>query len=206
MAEHIPDAKYVELEGDDHLPWFGDANAALGEIQEFLTGMRPAEEHERILATVLFVDVVGSTARAASIGDAQWRDQLEGFYQIVRRELDRFRGTLVHTTGDGVLATFDGPARAVHCGTAICREITSIGIDAKVGIHTGEVQIMDKEIGGLTVHIGARVMDLAGPNEVLVSSTVKDITAGSGIRFEDRGVHALKGVPDKWHLFGVAQG
>ena len=204
MAEHIPDAKYVELEGDDHLPWFGDANAALGEIQEFLTGMRPAEEHERILATVLFVDVVGSTARAASIGDAQWRDQLEGFYQIVRRELDRFRGTLVHMTGDGVLATFDGPARAVHCGTAICREVISIGIDAKVGIHTGEVQIMDKEIGGLTVHIGARVMDLAGPNEVLVSSTVKDITAGSGIRFEDRGVHALKGVPDKWHLFGVA--
>jgi class 3 adenylate cyclase len=206
MSKHIPGAKYIELHGEDHLPWFGDANAALGEIQEFLTGVRPNEEHERVLATVLFADVVGSTARAATLGDAQWRDQLEAFYQAVRRELARFRGTLVHTTGDGILATFDGPVRAVRCALALCHEATAVGTNVRFGVHIGEVQMMDDEIGGLTVHIGARVMDLAGAGEVLVSSTVKDIMAGAGIRFEDRGMHALKGVPDEWHLFRASGG
>ncbi len=204
MAEHIPGAKYVELEGSDHLPWFGDASAPLGEIQEFLTGVRPTEDYERILTTVLLTDVVGSTAKAASIGDAQWRNQLEAFYQSVRQELARFRGTLIRTTGDGVLATFDGPARAVRCGMAICRKARSVGLEARVGIHTGEVQMMDEEIGGITVHIAARVMDIAGPGEVLVSSTVKDITAGAGIEFEQRGTHTLKGVPDQWQLFSAS--
>ena len=201
MASRIQGAKYVELEGVDHLPWFGDANAPLGEIQEFLTGARPTEEYERILTTVLFADVVGSTARAASVGDAQWRNQLEAFYQIVRQELARFRGTLVRTTGDGVLTTFDGPARAVRCAIALCREINSIGMSARVGVHTGEVQIMDEEIGGLTVHIAARITEIAGGGEVFVSSTVRDIVAGSGICFEDRGTHTFKGVPDGWHVF-----
>ncbi|NIM28309.1 MAG: alpha/beta fold hydrolase [Gammaproteobacteria bacterium] len=204
MAEHIPGAKYVELEGSDHLPWFGDASAPLGEIQEFLTGVRPTEDYERILTTVLLTDVVGSTAKAASIGDAQWRNQLEAFYQSVRQELARFRGTLIRTTGDGVLATFDGPARAVRCGMAICRKARSVGLEARVGIHTGEVQMMDEEIGGITVHIAARVMDIAGTGEVLVSSTVKDITAGAGIEFEQRGTHTLKGVPDQWQLFSAS--
>jgi pimeloyl-ACP methyl ester carboxylesterase len=204
MAEHIPGAKYVELEGSDHLPWFGDANTPLGEIQEFLTGVRPTDEYERILTTVLLTDVVGSTAKVASVGDAQWRNQLEAFYQSVRQELARFRGTLIRTTGDGVLATFDGPARAVRCGMAICREARSVGLEARVGIHTGEVQMMDEEIGGITVHVAARVMDIAGPGEVLVSSTVKDIPAGAGIAFEQRGTHTLKGVPDQWQLFSAS--
>jgi pimeloyl-ACP methyl ester carboxylesterase len=204
MAEHIPGAKYVELEGSDHLPWFGDANTPLGEIQEFLTGVRPTDEYERILTTVLLTDVVGSTAKVASVGDAQWRNQLEAFYQSVRQELARFRGTLIRTTGDGVLATFDGPARAVRCGMAICREARSVGLEARVGIHTGEVQMMDEEIGGITVHVAARVMDIAGSGEVLVSSTVKDITAGAGIAFEQRGTHTLKGVPDQWQLFSAS--
>jgi len=206
MSERIPDAKYVELDGSDHLPWFGDANSALGEIQEFLTGVRPSEEHERVLATVLFADVVGSTARASTLGDTEWRDQLEAFYQTVRRELERFRGVLVHTTGDGVLATFDGPVRAVRCALTLSREVVAVGINVRVGVHIGEVQMMDDEIGGLAVHIGARVMDVAGVGEVLVSSTVKDIIAGASIRFEDRGMHALKGVPDEWHLFRASDG
>lgn len=201
MASRIPGAKYVELEGVDHLPWFGDANAAISEIQEFLTGVRPTEEHDRTLATVLFTDIVGSTERAAGIGDARWRDQLESYYQRIRRELARFRGTLINTTGDGVLATFDAPARAVRCAIALSREAKTIGMDARAGIHTGEVQKMEAQIGGLAVHIGSRIMASAGPGEVLVSSTVKDITAGSGLRFEDRGIHTLKGVPDKWQLF-----
>ena len=206
MSKHIPGAKYIELDGIDHLPWFGNADAVLGEIQEFLTGVRPSEEYERFLSTVLFADVVGSTDRVSTLGDTQWRDQLEAYYQIVRRELERFRGKLVHTTGDGVLATFDGPVRAVRCALALCNEVMAVGINIRVGVHIGEVQIMDNEIGGLTVHIGARVMDLAGAGEVLVSSTVKDIIAGTNIHFEDRGNYALKGVPDEWHLFRASDG
>lgn len=203
MAARISGAKFVELEGADHLPWFGDGNAAIGEIQEFLTGIRPADDHDRTLATVLFTDIVGSTERLAGIGDARWRDQLELYYQRIRKELVRFRGTLVNTTGDGVLATFDAPARAVRCAIAISREATSIGIETRAGVHTGEIQRIGTQIGGLAVHIGARVMAMAGPSEVFVSNTVKDITAGSGLCYEDRGSHLLKGVPDPWRIYMV---
>ncbi len=204
MAKRIPGAKLVELEGEDHLPWFGDANTPLAEIQEFLTGARPEVEHDRTLATVLFADLVGSTAKAASLGDARWRDQIETFHQHARTALDRYRGTLIDTAGDGIFASFDGPARAVRCAGALCRNAESIGMQARAGVHTGEVEKTGGKIGGLAVHIGARVMALAGPGEVLVSSTVKDISSGSGLRFEDRGEHTLKGVPGAWRIFAVA--
>ena len=206
MAQKIRGANYVELEGVDHLPWFGDANAPLAEIEEFLTGARPSEAYERILTTVLFADVVGSTATAASIGDSQWRDHIEAFYQIARQELDRFRGVLVQTTGDGILATFDGPARAVRCAIALGSAVRTNGLEVRVGVHTGEVQLMSDKIVGLAVHIASRVMDIAEPGETLVSSTVKDITAGAGIDFEDRGKHSMKGVPDTWRLFRASIG
>ena len=181
MAQNIPNAKYVELEGDDHLPWFGDANAPLAHIQEFLTGARSPEEYERILTTILFADVVGSTATIASIGDVEWRNSIQSFYKVARKEFDRFRGKLENTTGDGVLATFDGPARAVRCAMALCSAVQSIGLNIRIGVHTGEVQLMKDDIVGLAVHIASRVMDVAEPGETLVSRTVKDITAGSGL-------------------------
>jgi pimeloyl-ACP methyl ester carboxylesterase len=206
VASRIPNAKYVELEGSDHLPWFGDANSVLAEIQEFLTGMRPADEHERMLATVLFADIVGSTEKAAAMGDAAWRNCLAAFHRLAGHQLERFRGKLIDTAGDGIFATFDGPARAVRCGIALAREAGTAGIGIRVGLHTGEVEKMGNKLGGLGVHIGARVMGLAGPGEVLVSNTVKDIVAGSGLRFEDRGTHLLKGVPNEWRLFLAAAG
>ena len=201
MASRIRDAKYVELEGVDHLPWFGDAVAPLSEIQEFLTGARPDIDKERVLATVLFADVVDSTTQAAKLGDARWRDRLEGFYQVAHQQLDRFRGELVNTTGDGVIALFDGPARAVRCALALCTESHTAGTDVRVGIHIGEVEKMAEDIGGIAVHIGARIMARADPGSVLVSSTVKDIIAGAGIEFEEHGTHTLKGVPGEWQLF-----
>lgn len=204
MAKHIPKAKYVELEGPDHLPWFGDANAVLGEVQEFLTGVRPADEHERMLATVLFADIAGSTEKAAAMGDARWRNCLDSFHRLARQQLERLRGRLIDTAGDGVFATFDGPARAVRCGLALSREAKSAGIEVRTGVHTGEVEKMGDKLGGLAVHIGARVMALAQPGEVLVSNTVKDIVAGSGLRFEERGTQVLKGVPGEWRLFSAS--
>ncbi len=201
MAEHIPGAKYVELDGIDHLPWFGDAEAALAEVQGFLTGVRPSEPGERVLATVMFADVVGSTARAATQGDARWQDELEAFYLVAKREIARYRGNLVNTTGDGVVATFDGPARAVRSAMALAFEAGELGTETRIGVHIGEIQRRDGDIAGITVHIAARVMDLAGPGEVLVSRTVKDIMAGAGVTFDDRGVHQLKGVPDDWQVF-----
>jgi pimeloyl-ACP methyl ester carboxylesterase len=204
LAEHIPGARYVELEGADHLPWFGDANTVLGEVQEFLTGVRPADEHERMLATVLFADIAGSTEQIAALGDAAWRNRLDTFHRSARQQLDRFRGRLIDTAGDGVFATFDGPARAVRCGIALSRELRSAGIEVRSGVHTGEVEKMGEKVGGLAVHIGARVMALAQPGEVLVSSTVKDIVAGSGLRFDERGTQVLKGVPGEWRLFSAA--
>jgi pimeloyl-ACP methyl ester carboxylesterase len=201
VASRIPGARYVELDGSDHLPWFGDANAVLAEIEEFLTGVRPADDHERVLATVLFADIAGSTEKAAAMGDAAWKNRLTAFHRIAAQQLERFRGKLVDTAGDGIFATFDGPARAVRCGIALCREAKAVGTDVRVGVHTGEVEKMVGKLGGLAVHIGARIMALAQPGEVLVSSALKDIVAGSGLPFEDRGAHVLKGVPGEWRLF-----
>jgi class 3 adenylate cyclase len=204
LADRIEGSKYVELEGIDHLPWAGDSDAVVGEVQEFLTGARTAAEPDRVLATVMFIDICGSTERAAELGDAHWRDLLEAHQAAVRRDLDRFRGREVKTLGDGSLVTFDGPARAIQCGHAIAQTAQSLGLEDRIGIHSGEVEVMDGDVGGIAVHIAARVGALAGPGEVLVTSTVKDLVAGSPIQFEDRGARELKGVPDDWRLFAAA--
>jgi class 3 adenylate cyclase len=204
MAKHIRCAKLVELPGEDHTPWVGDTDALLDEIEEFLTGIRHGPEPDRILATVLFTDIVGSTKRAVELGDRDWRELLAQHHAIVRRQLARFRGHEVNIAGDGFLATFDGPGRAIRCAVSICREVRSLGIDVRAGLHSGECQVEDSKVEGVAVHIGSRVAATAKPGEVLVSSTVKDLVVGSGIAFEDRGMHALKGVPGEWHLFAVA--
>jgi len=204
LAAQIPGARYVELEGIDHLPWAGDAEAVLGEVEEFLTGARTSPEPDRVLATVMFTDLVGSTERAAELGDARWRELLAAHQAAVREELARHRGREVKTLGDGFLATFDGPARAIRCGRAIADAAGSLGVEVRVGLHSGEVELMGEDVGGIAVHIAARVGGIAGGGEVLVSSTVKDLVAGSGIRFEDRGTTSLRGVPDDWRLFAAA--
>jgi pimeloyl-ACP methyl ester carboxylesterase/class 3 adenylate cyclase len=204
LAEQIPGARYVELPGIDHLPWAGDSDAVLGEIEEFLTGTRPVPEADRVLATVMFTDIVGSTERAAELGDARWRELLSAHQTAVRRELAAFRGREVKTLGDGFLATFDGPTRAVRCGQAIADAARSLGLDVRVGLHAGEVEVIGEDVGGIAVHIAARVGALAAPGEVLASSTVKDLVSGSGIRFSDRGAKHLKGISDDWRLFAAA--
>jgi pimeloyl-ACP methyl ester carboxylesterase len=204
LAAHIPGARYVELDGIDHLPWAGDYEAVLGEIEEFLTGARSLPEPDRVLATVMFTDIVGSTERAAELGDARWRNLLSAHQASVRRELDRFRGREVKTLGDGTLAIFEGPARAIRCGQAIGEAARSSDLEVRIGLHCGEVEVMDGDVGGIAVHIAARVGALAAPGEVLVSSTVKDLVAGSGIEFEDRGAQQLKGISDEWRLFAAA--
>jgi class 3 adenylate cyclase len=203
IAQQIPGAKFVELPGRDHLAWGEDGDAILDEIEEFLTGVRHVPEPDRILATVLFTDIVGSTEKAATLGDRRWRDLLEGHHRVVRQELGRFRGREIDTSGDGFLATFDGPARAVRCARAVSEGVRALGLEVRAGLHTGEVELLGQKISGLAVHIGARVAGAAGPGEVLVSSTVRDLVAGSGLRFQDRGVQPLKGVPGDWHLFAV---
>jgi class 3 adenylate cyclase len=204
IAERIPGAKFVELPGVDHLPWVGNQEDVIDEIEEFLTGIRRAAEPDRMLATVLFTDIVGSTERAASLGDKAWRDVLEQHHAAVRRELTHFRGQEISTSGDSFFATFDGPARAVRCAVAIRDRLRESGLEVRAGVHTGECERMGDNIGGLAVHIGSRVAGLAGPGEVLASSTVKDLVAGSGIAFEDRGAHPLKGIPGEWRVFKVA--
>jgi class 3 adenylate cyclase len=204
LAASIPGARYLELPGIDHLPWAGDQDIELGEIEEFLTGARSAPEPDRVLATVMFTDVVGSTQRAAQLGDSSWRDLLETLDGAVRRELARFRGREVKTMGDGFLATFDGPARAIRCGQAIVEAARALGVQVRIGLHCGEVELIDDDIGGIAVHIAARVGALAGAGEVLVSSTVKDLVAGSGMAFADRGAQRLKGIADEWRLFAAA--
>jgi class 3 adenylate cyclase len=204
VGERIPDAKVVELPGWDHMPWIGDQDAALDEIEEFLTGVRPHPALDRVLATVLFTDIVGSTERAADLGDRRWRGLLEQHNALVRRELDRFRGRELNTAGDGFLATFDGPARAVACAGAIRDGARALGLQIRFGLHTGELELAGSEIRGIAVHTGARVAGMAAPGEVLASSTVKDLVAGSGLEFEDRGSHELKGVPGEWRLYAVA--
>ena len=203
LGRHIPNAKYVELPGADHFPYVGDTDAILAEIEEFLTGARHAPEADRVLATVLFTDIVGSTAHAAGMGDQRWRDLLGSYQALVRGELARSRGREVKTLGDGFLATFDGPARAIRCACAIRDSVRPLGIEIRAGLHTGECELMDDDVGGIAVHIGARVASSAAPSEVLVSSTVKDLVAGSGLRFADRGTHHLHGVPGEWRLFAV---
>jgi class 3 adenylate cyclase len=203
IARQIPGARYVELPGADHLIWTGGADAVLDTLQEFLTGARSDEEPDRVLATVLFTDIVGSTERAVSLGDRRWRDLLDAHHALVRRLLAQHRGREVKTVGDGFLALFDGPARAIRCATRISQSVRELGLQVRAGIHTGECEQMGNDVGGLAVHIGARVSSLAKPDEVLVSSTVKDLVAGSGLLFEDRGAHTLKGVPGEWRIFAV---
>lgn len=203
MAERIPRAKLVELLGDDHVPWIGDSDLILDEVEEFLTGMRHGPEPDRVLATVLFTDIAGATQKAVELGDQSWRQLLEEHHAVVRRELSRFRGREIDTAGDGFLATFDGPARAIRCAGAIVDAVTPLGLAIRAGLHTGECEIIGEKLSGIAVHIGARVVALASPGEVLVSRTVKDLVAGSGLRFQERGTHILRGVPGEWHLFAV---
>jgi pimeloyl-ACP methyl ester carboxylesterase len=203
IAEHIPGAKLVELPGSDHLPWLSDSDAIVDEIEEFLTGVRGQVEPDRVLATVLFTDVVGSTDKAAQLGDRRWRDLLDSHNSVVRREIARFRGHEVKTAGDGFLATFDGPARGIRCARAISDAVRLLGLETRAGLHTGECEVMGDDIGGIAVHIGARVAAQAGASEVLVSSTVKDLVAGSGLEFQERGLHSLKGIPGEWRLFAL---
>lgn len=205
LGEHIPGARYVELPGDDHYPFVGDSDAILAEVREFVTGAR--DEHadeERVLATVLFTDIVDSTSRAAELGDRKWRDLLDRHDDGVRDALRRFRGREVKTTGDGFFATFDGPARAVRCARSISDLGRSLGVEIRAGLHCGEVEIRGDDVGGISVHVGARVAAMARPSEVLVSQTVKDLTIGSGLTFDDRGSHTLKGVPGEWRVYSVA--
>ena len=203
MAERIPGARLVELPGDDHLPAVGDQDAILDEIEEFLTGVRRGPDPDRVLATVLFTDVVGSTERASELGDRDWRELLEQHHALVRRELERWRGREVDTAGDGFLATFDGPARAIRCACAVRDAVRELGLEIRAGLHTGECDILGSSVSGIAVHIGARVAALAGAGEVLVSSTVKDLVAGSGIVFSERGEQVLKGVPERWRIYAV---
>ena len=203
LGESIPGATYVELDGADPLYYSGKPDEITDEIRLFLTGVRDVPESDRILATILFTDIVGSTERAAAIGDRRWRDLLEAFYAVARVELERFRGRAIKTTGDGFLAAFDGPARAIHCARSISENARRLGVDLRAGLHTGECEVMGDDVGGIAVHIGARVAGLASAGEVLVSRTVTDLVAGSGIEFDGRGSHALKGVPGEWQLFAV---
>jgi pimeloyl-ACP methyl ester carboxylesterase len=206
LAANIPGARLVELPGDDHSPYAGDMDAIIDETEEFLTGVRHDAAPDRVLATVLFTDIVESTARAAALGDRRWRAVLEQHHAVVRRELARFRGREIDTAGDGFLATFDGPARAISCARRIVEGVKPLALDVRAGLHVGECELIGGKPGGIAVHIGARVAALAKAGEVLVSHTVKDLVAGSGIRFEDRGRQVLKGVDGEWPLYAVTGG
>jgi pimeloyl-ACP methyl ester carboxylesterase len=205
LGRQIAGAKYVEFPSPDHLPWGADADAILDEIEEFLTGVRHGPEPDRVLATVTFTDIVDATRKAVEVGDRRWRDLLEAHHALIREQLAKFRGREIDTAGDGFLAAFDGPARAVRAACAIASGVRKLGLQIRAGLHTGECEIMGAKLGGVAVHIGARIASLATGDEVLVSHTVKDLVAGSGLRFEDRGLHALKGVPGEWHLFAVGK-
>jgi class 3 adenylate cyclase len=205
VADGIPNARFIEMDGDFHASWRpDDYDELVGHIEEFVTGTRVVENRsDRVLTTVLFSDIVGSTAQAADFGDRQWRHVLDDHDQVVRAELNQYRGREISTTGDGFFAAFDGPARAVRCGVAITEAVRRLGVEVRVGVHTGECEARGTDLAGIAVHIGARVASLAAPGEVLVTSTVRDLVAGSGLRFEQRGAHQLKGVPDAWNIFAV---
>jgi class 3 adenylate cyclase len=203
LAQHLPNARLVKLDGVDHFPWFAEFERVVSETEEFLTGARSAITDERVLTTLLFMDIVGSTEKSAAMGDRRWHEVMDNYYALVRRTVERFRGSEVSTDGDGFIARFDGPARAVSCARAVCEGVQGLGIDIRAGVHTGEIELRGDEISGLAVHIGARVVALAERGEVLVSRTVKDLVVGSGIEFSDHGTHDLKGVPDVWQLFAV---
>jgi len=203
MAAHIPGARFVEFPGDTHSMYAIDPEAVLAEIEEFVAGTRSVVVADQVLATVLFIDIVGSTERAVALGDASWHTLLDRYYETVRKELTHFRGKEVDTAGDGFFSTFDGPARAIRCACSIRDAVKKLGLEVRSGLHTGECELVGAKVAGIAVHIGVRVMSKAGASEVLVSSTIKDLVAGSGIQFEDRGLHSLKGIPGEWRLFTV---
>jgi class 3 adenylate cyclase/pimeloyl-ACP methyl ester carboxylesterase len=203
MAEGLPDATLMELPGDDHFPFLGNQDTVVVLAQEFLTGARPVSDPDRVLATVLFTDIVGSTRLATKLGDQRWHRTLEEHNAVVRANLARFRGREIKTTGDGFLATFDGPGRAIRAADAIRAELAEHGLQVRVGLHVGEVELVGDDVGGIAVHIAARVLAQAGPGEIWCSRTVKDLVAGAGFAFTDRGTHKLKGVPDDWRLYAV---
>ena len=203
LAEHIEGSRYVELDGADHLPWLGDVDALLGAVREFLTGERSEVESDRILTTILFCDIAGSTQRLAELGDQRWKQLLASFYALADDKLHRFSGRLLDRAGDGLFASFDGPARAVRCGAALATAVQTLGVRLRVGVHTGECELQGDKLSGIAVHVGARIAALAEPGQVLVSSTVKNLVVGSGLHFDDCGRHALKGVPGDWHLFAA---
>ena len=204
LARSIDGSKYVELPGDTHIPWI-DGDDIMEEVREFLTGVREPAEPERVLATVLFTDIVGSTERARELGDRRWRDLIERHHELVRRDLARYGGREIDTAGDGFLATFDGPARAIRSAKAIVESVRTLGLEIRAGLHTGEVELAGDAVRGIAVHTGARVASAAGPGEVLVSQTVKDLVAGTGLALEDRGERELKGVPGTWRLYAAAE-
>jgi class 3 adenylate cyclase len=210
MAERIAGARLVELPGADFMPDLGDQERLFAELEPFLAdvaeGKAAKVEADRVLATVLFTDIVGSSEKAASLGDSAWRELLERHHELVRRQLARFRGVEVDTAGDGFFASFDGPARAIRCACAIVDSVPELGLEVRAGLHAGECELANGKVAGIAVHTGARVASLAQPAEVLVSSTVKDLVAGSEIRFEDRGSHELKGIPGEWRLYAVTSG
>ena len=201
LAEHIRSARYFEQDGDAHILWIGDLDELIGEVQEFLTGARSSSDVDRVLATVLFTDIVASTDKAIELGDRRWRQRLDQYDALVQRQLERFQGRQVNTTGDGTVAAFDGPTRAVRCASAIVEAVQGLDLQIRAGVHTGEVERRGDDISGIAVHVAARVQAQASPSQVLVSSTVRDLVAGSGVEFEDCGEHELKGVPGVWRLF-----
>ena len=205
LAEHIPGAKLVELPGDDHIPWWGDQDRLIGEIQEFLTGARAIAPTDRVLLTVLVTDIVGSTEKAAAMGDMKWKGLLQSHDAAVRQELKNFDGQEINTTGDGFILAFTGPSRAIHCALAIRQALERLGLEMRAGLHTGECERRGSDLSGLAVHLASRISGKASSNRILVSNTVKDLVVGSGIMFSDEGTHSLKGIPGEWPLFGVVQ-
>ena len=203
LADTIPDARFVELAGQDHAPWFDGADEVISEVRDFLTGFREPPQAEQVLATVLFTDIVGSTDRARALGDSRWRELLEQHHAAVRRVLARYRGREIDTAGDGFFASFDGPARGIRCALAVLDALEHLGIPARSGLHTGECEVVGDKLAGIAIHIGARIAACAGAGEVLVSQTVRDLVAGSGIDFDDRGLHELKGLAEPRRLFAV---